>query len=145
HPARRRPAAGRVPGRPGDAGLEPVPHRRPVGPHLAVRAMSVLDDLAGIDLSAIVDARATLSASISADDLQHLLSDVGVGPAALGQLGAALDALRQAAEGHPEALVAPVLDAVAGLAGALGADHLPIGRYRDAVREGATLLGGLAA
>lgn len=105
--------------------------------------MSLLDDLRGLDISDIVDARGSLTASISAPGIQ---STVQAGPAssALGDLGSALDTLR---EGVPDAaaLLRPLAEAFGPLAGRFGADHLPIAELGDAVREGLEFVISLAA
>jgi hypothetical protein len=107
--------------------------------------MSLLDDLNSLDLSAVVDARATITATIEGAELQTIL-DGGAVASALGDLGDALAALGPALD-DPTRLLAPLAEALGGLAERLGLDELPLADYAEAVTTGASalaeLLGGL--
>lgn len=103
--------------------------------------MSLLDDLRSIDLSAVVDAKATLSVTVSADDVQALV-DGEAAEAALAQLGTAVRALQDAVD-DPEALLEPLGEALLALAGEIDVAGLPLDDYVAAVREGAALLAEL--
>ena len=103
--------------------------------------MSLLDDLKNIDLSAIVEARGTLSVTISADDVQGLI-DSGAAEAALGQLGSLIRQLEEAVE-NPEALLEPIVEALLELLEEIEIDGVPIEPYVDAVREGIRIIGDL--
>lgn len=107
--------------------------------------MSLLDDLRGIDLSAIVSARGQISTAISSPDLQSLLSG-GAAQTALAGLGGSIASLRgQFAD--PSALLGPIVDAVGGLKGHMSIEGIPVDRYLTTVSEGirvaATLVDGL--
>ena len=103
--------------------------------------MSLLDDLKNIDLSAIVEARGTLSATVSADDIQGLI-DSGAAEAALGQLGTLIRQLEEAVE-DPEKLLEPIVEALLKLLEEIDIDGVPIEPYVDAVREGIRIIGDL--
>ena len=105
--------------------------------------MTIVDDLKALDLSAIVDARATITVTADGPQLQGVLSG-GAGTSALGELGHALDELRAAAE-HPETLLTDVLAALPGLDALPALDALDLAGWEAAVREGATLVGDLVA
>lgn len=96
--------------------------------------MSVLDDLRGLDLSAIVNARGSIASVVANPQLQALISG-GAAQSALGGLGQSLSQL-QSNFTSPEALLQPVMNTLSGLSGALGACDLPIDRYASGVSEG---------
>jgi hypothetical protein len=101
--------------------------------------MSLVDELKALDVSAIVHARAGITASVSGGDFK-LLVDGGEAMAALGQLGDALKKVRDAVEHDPAALLQPLADALGALAGGLVPQDLPVDEYLAAVREGAGLI-----
>jgi hypothetical protein len=96
--------------------------------------MSLLDDLNGLDVSGVVNARGSISASLNASDLQAVMSS---GPAStvLGSLGSSLDVLKNSFS-SPEALLKPVSDVVSGLGVHFDPSHLPIGDLGKAVGQG---------
>jgi hypothetical protein len=98
--------------------------------------MSLLQDLESLDLTNIVNARASISVSINGAEIQGLL-DGGAAQTVLGDLGSTLAELREAIA-NPTALIQPLIDAIAGLP--LDLDGLDISRYLGAVREGADIL-----
>ena len=101
--------------------------------------MSLLEELRALDVSRIVSARASLSDAVGGGDLLSLAQH-GNAAAVLGDLGRSLDGLKSAFP-TPESLLRPLVDVLGQLAPQLDASHLPIGRYTDAVREGATFAG----
>ena len=100
--------------------------------------MSLLDDIKGIDLSAVVNARASISVSLSGDDFQALIQGQGI-TQALSSLGTAIDALKSA-QGEPQALLVPLVDAVAGLSGHFQTGDIEIAEFIDVIREGAEII-----
>lgn len=105
--------------------------------------MSLLDELQGLDISGIVEARVSLRASIQAPGLQAVV-EAGAAPSALGDLGRQVQAI-QAAFPDPQALLRPVVEAVARLGEHFDAQDLPILEYTTAVREGAEIAGRILA
>ncbi len=103
--------------------------------------MTLLEDLQSIDLSGIVDARVSIKLAVEDEELQAVLSG-GAAQTALVGLGASLQTLRETFD-QPEALLKPLVEAVAELADPLGPDDLPIEAYLEAVRQGASTLAGL--
>src|SRR5437870_5806695 len=103
--------------------------------------MSLLDDLEHLDLSGIVSARGTLSASLSVEGNPGLkaLLDGGAVQSVLGELSTTLEMLRKSAD-NPAALVSPLVDAVGELAEPLNLKNLNIDQYLKAVQEGAEIL-----
>ena len=100
--------------------------------------MSLLDDIQGIDLSAVLNARASISVSISADDFQALMDGQGI-TQALSGLGSTIDAL-QNAQSEPQALLLPLVDAVGGLSEFFDTDDIEIAEFIDVIREGAEIV-----
>jgi len=100
--------------------------------------MSLLDDIKGIDLSAVVNARASISVSLSGDDFQALIDGQGI-TQALSSMGSAIDALKNA-QGEPQALLVPLVDAVAGLSGHFQTGDIEIAEFIDVIREGAEII-----
>src|SRR6185295_10428627 len=98
--------------------------------------MSLLDDLKSVDLSALVSARGSLTASINAPELTSLLSG-GAAQAALGELGTLLQGLQS---GDASQLVRPLGQAFTDLSGAFRFDHLPLGDHLESVTEAVGLL-----
>jgi len=105
--------------------------------------MSLLDDLKGLDLSAVVNARATITVTASGPHFQGVL-DAGVAGSALGDLGAALTSLRGGFQ-DPAALLQPLLGGLASLAGEIKPEDLPIADFVAAVDQGAKELAALLA
>lgn len=103
--------------------------------------MSLLEELEALDLTNILNARASITLSLEGDAIQGLLSG-GAAQTVLGDLGATLEQLRGSLD-DPVALVGPLVDAIAALP--LGLDQLEVGRYLEAVREGAEILVRLLA
>lgn len=102
--------------------------------------MTLLDDLQGLDLSAIVDAKGSISVALDAQDLQALLGD-GAVAGVLGDLGTAVQTAVAAVD-DPAALVEPLAGALTQLLDAIGAD-LPVAEYAQAVAEGARVVASL--
>ena len=104
--------------------------------------MSLIEDLRAIDVSQIVSARGQVTASIQAPGVSAAVS-AGPASSALGSLGSALDALRS---DFPDAgaLIRPLGDALGGLSGKFGFDHLPLLDLTQAMGEGLEFVIGLA-
>ncbi len=103
--------------------------------------MSLLQELQSLDLSAIVDARATIRVTLDTDDIKAIVQG-GTSVTALGDFGQALQQLRDGLE-NPADLLRPLMDAMGALSGKLGIDNALFDRYLSAVREGAGILVGL--
>lgn len=103
--------------------------------------MSLLEDLQNLDLSEILDARASISVTISTDDFDAMVSG-GATVAALGDFGANLQQLREMLD-NPAAFVQPLVDAVAPLAGQLEIDMELFQQYSTAIQGGAEVLANL--
>jgi hypothetical protein len=80
-----------------------------------------MDQLGALDLSGIVAARSSISTAVSAPDLERLMAQ-GIGPNALGAVGAGLQALQGALAGDPAALLAPAGALIQQVAGELHVD-----------------------
>jgi hypothetical protein len=103
--------------------------------------MSLLDDLKGIDLSSIVNARASIRVSVETPELKAILG-AGAAQAALGGLGEAISTLRNSFE-NPAALLQPLAGGIATLGGHLSIDAaLPTG-IASAAGEGVKIVTGL--
>jgi hypothetical protein len=102
--------------------------------------MSLLDDLRGLDVSGIVNARAGITLAIDGPELRGLIAHGPVG--ALGEVGDKLQELRALCD-DPGALFSALLGAVGGLAGGLGPDAFPVARYVGAVAEGGRIVADL--
>ncbi len=96
--------------------------------------MSLLDDLHGLDVSGIVNARGSITSAVNAPGLQSMLSS-GPASSVLGSLGSSLDVLKNSF-GSPDALLKPVSDVVSGLGIHFDPSHLPIGDLGNAVGQG---------
>lgn len=105
--------------------------------------MSLIEDLQSLDVSAIVNARGSISASVQGPGIQAILSG-GAASSALGALGSNLQSL-QGSFANPEALLRPVVQAVESLGGHFDIQDLPLPALTDAVREGATIAGRIAS
>ncbi len=103
--------------------------------------MSLLEDLEALDLSNILDARASISVSINGTEIQALLGG-GAAQTVLGDLGTTLADLRASLD-NPAALLQPLIDAIADLP--LDLDGLDIAQYLEAVRDGTEILTRLLA
>ena len=103
--------------------------------------MSLLDDIAGLDLSGVLSARGGISASVQGADVQAVVGG-GAVTSALGGFGAAL-AAAQGALDDPSTLLAPLVGALTELAGRVGPGDLPLGELAAAVSEGIGVLVGL--
>jgi|GEM_PF-459261 len=103
--------------------------------------MSLLEDLQNIDLSAIVEARGTLSVTVSSDDVQGLI-DSGAAQAALGQIGTLIGQLEEAIE-NPEVLLEPLINTLLELLDDISIDGVSLEPYVDAVKEGIKIIGDL--
>ena len=96
--------------------------------------MSLLDDLHGLDVSGVVNARGSITSAVNAPGLQSMLSS-GPASSVLGSLGSSLDILKNSF-GSPDALLKPVSDVVSGLGIHFDPSHLPIGDLGNAVGQG---------
>jgi phage-related protein len=96
--------------------------------------MSLLDDLHGLDVSGVVNARGSITSAVNAPGLQSMLSS-GPASSVLGSLGSSLDVLKNSF-GSPDALLKPVSDVVSGLGIHFDPSHLPIGDLGKAVGQG---------
>jgi len=105
--------------------------------------MTIVEDLQALDLTAIVNARASITVTAEGPELQGVLSG-GVGPSLLGDLGSALDDLRGVAD-HPEELLDEVIAALPGLDAIPALGDLDLAGWEAAVREGAEVVGDLVA
>jgi uncharacterized protein YoxC len=105
--------------------------------------VSLLDDLHGLDISGIVNARGSISSAISAPALQNVLSS-GPASSVLGSLGSSLDAMTGSLD-KPDALLAPIVQAVSGLGVHFDASGLPLDKLGQAVRDGVQFVSGLTA
>lgn len=102
--------------------------------------MTLLDDLTDLDLSGVLDAKASIELTVSGDDVTVVISG-GVAQA-LGELGGTISALQDGID-DPSVLLAPLGAALDALLGELDLGDLPVGDLLDAVREAATLLAAL--
>ena len=96
--------------------------------------MSLLDDLHGLDVSGIVNARGSITSALNAPGLQSVMSS-GPASSVLGSLGSSLDLLK-GSFGSPDALLKPVGDVVSSLGIHFDPSHLPIGDMGKAVGQG---------
>jgi hypothetical protein len=96
--------------------------------------MSLLDDLHGLDVSGIVNARGSITSALNAPGLQSVMSS-GPASSVLGSLGSSLDVLKNSF-GSPDALLKPVSDVVSSLGVHFDPSHLPIGDLGKAVSQG---------
>ncbi len=99
--------------------------------------MSLIEDLQSLDLSAIMNARGSISGSVNAPGVQSILQG-GAASSALGNLGSGLQSL-QSSFPSPESLLRPVVQAVEGLGVHFDVSGLPLPAFTDAIREGATI------
>lgn len=93
--------------------------------------MTLLDDLRALDVSGIVAAKGDIRASVQSPELAAILSG-GAAEVALAGLGQAMQALRTSAP-DPAALLAPLRDALGGLAGELDRLDIPVDRFEAAI------------
>lgn len=100
--------------------------------------MSLLEDLQGLDLSGIADAKLSVSASLEIPELQRLLGSEGIA-VTLGPLNDTLSSL-QGNLSDPEKLLEPLLRAVLSLAEQLKLDQALVDGLLDQVEEGAGIL-----
>ena len=103
--------------------------------------MTLLQDLESLDLTEIIEARDSIRRAVERPELQAILSG-GAAQTALADLGSSLQTLRDTAD-EPAALLRPLVDAVADLAGSISLDDVPVDQYLEAVREGASLMARL--
>ena len=92
--------------------------------------MTLIDDLHSLDLSAVVDAKDTIDATVDAGALRAVLD---AGPiSVLGDVGASTGRLR-AVVVQPDTLVADALAGITGIVDGLGRLELPIVDLVEAV------------
>ncbi|MGE0824800.1 MAG: hypothetical protein AB7P18_22110 [Candidatus Binatia bacterium] len=103
--------------------------------------MSLLQDLQNIDLSGIIQARGNIRTAVEAPALQEVLRG-GAAQTALAGLGGAVADLRENFD-NPQTLLQPLSQAITELANQFDIEQVPLTRYLDAVREGATIIGGI--
>jgi putative NIF3 family GTP cyclohydrolase 1 type 2 len=101
--------------------------------------MTLLGDLKAIKLDGIINARASIKASVNGSELTGLLSG-GAAKVALGELGGLLHDLQS---GDPAQLVKPIADALEKLTGQLRPEGLPVDKFLDAVKQASSILAGL--
>ncbi|HEY3185147.1 MAG TPA: hypothetical protein VGJ77_20065 [Gaiellaceae bacterium] len=103
--------------------------------------MTLLDDLQGLDLEQILNARASITLAVDDPDLAALVNG-GAAQTTLGSLGTALSQVTGVIE-HPEQLLDGIGGAFAGLSGSFELDGVPLEEYEEAVRRGAEILRGV--
>jgi len=103
--------------------------------------MTLLDDLKSLDVSPIVNARASIMVSVQAPGLQAIV-EKGAGQTALGDLGTILRTVQTSLK-EPAALIQPLIGATTDLSHQFQLDRFPVTPYLEGVREGATLLSSL--
>jgi hypothetical protein len=96
--------------------------------------MSLLDDLRGLNLDAIINARASITASVQTPEMNAIVG-AGAASSALGGFGGGLDSIRNAFP-DPQSMIRPLIEALESLAGSFDASRLPLGEYTSAVSEG---------
>jgi hypothetical protein len=99
--------------------------------------MSLLEDLQGLDITAIINARGLITGSVSSQQIQDIVGN-GAAASALGGLGGNLLSVQNAFP-NPESLLRPVVQAVEGLVPHLDVQGLPLPAFAEAVREGAVI------
>lgn len=105
--------------------------------------MSLITDLETIDLSGIVNARASISVSVQAPGLQDILAG-GAAEIALSDLGANLSSLTSSI-GGPEDLLQPLADGLSSVTGLIGDVDFPIEDYLSSIDETRDVLDRLLA
>lgn len=100
--------------------------------------MSLLEDLRGLDVSAITDARVSVSASLEIPQLQQLLGEGGIS-VSLGPLNDTLSSLQGSLD-NPEQLLEPLLEGILNLAQQLGLDQALVDTLLEQVGDGAGIL-----
>jgi hypothetical protein len=100
--------------------------------------MTLLEDLQSIDLSGIIDARASISVTVSTDDLTAIVEG-GAAVSALGDFGAQLDQLRGQLD-DPASLLLPLVEAATPLLDHLEVDTGALEEYAEAVIQGAEII-----
>ena len=100
--------------------------------------MSLLEDLQGLDLSGIANAKVSVSASLEVPELQRLLGGDGIS-VTLGPLNDTLSSL-QGSLNDPEKLLEPLLQAVLALGKQLKLDQSLVNALLSQVGDGAGIL-----
>lgn len=103
--------------------------------------MTLLDDLQALDLSGILDAKASIAVAVDGEAIQALVAD-GAAQRVLGGLGDTLASVREGLD-DPAALLEPVRVALAAVVEAIGAGDLPLGEYAEAVTAAARIVAGV--
>ena len=104
--------------------------------------MSLISELKGLDLSAIVDAKASVSLAVNTPDLQKILNE-GAVTSMMGSLGGTLSSLQTSLDIKPEDMIEPLAKAIQELAGQVNVTDIPIADLLKAVADGAEILAGL--
>ncbi len=104
--------------------------------------MSLLDDLKGLNIDAVLNARANISVSVNDADLLAVV-DSGALTQVMGSLGTAIDAIVKGVE-NPEALFEPLMQAFLSVFDEIKPDDFPLDEYREAIEQGARIIVELA-
>lgn len=103
--------------------------------------MSLIDDLRGLDLSAIVTARGEITVAVSNPRIQALLTQ-GPGAAALGDIGTTIETIKATLD-DPAALFGALNGKFGELLDQLDLSQLPAAQYVEAVHEAARIVAAL--
>lgn len=103
--------------------------------------MTLLDDLRSIDLSGVLDARASIRVSVEAPGVRAIL-EKGVAASALGELGETIARLRT---DHPDGaqLLEPIASALRPLLGKITIDSGALQQYLESVQGNCTIISEL--
>ncbi len=100
--------------------------------------MSLIDDLGGIDLSGLLNARGTISVSLDVDIINDLIQN-GALQSAMGSFGSGIGKL-QVEFDKPENMIKPLVDKVLSIEGVFNLEDLPISDYIKAVSDLAAIV-----
>ncbi len=104
--------------------------------------MSLISDLKGLDLSAIVNAKGSVKIAVNTPDLQKILNE-GAVTSMMGSLGGTISSLQTSLDIKPEDMIQPLTKAIEELAGQVSVTDIPIADLLKAVADGAEILAGL--
>ncbi len=100
--------------------------------------MTLLDDLQSLDLSAVLDAKASISVTVNSESILDLTGN-GAAETILGDLGTTISTAVAAVE-DPEQIAASLLEAATQLLGELDLGDLPIAEFIEAMSTAARIL-----